>query len=220
MKYINEQNNFFFFTLSLIVLLLASALTEYVPDGVTNLFLKLVILGTVVIAYLSLDFGRAWRQFVMLVVAVLVLANAAEEILKNPMVGVIHMVGTLSFFVAAAYFAAKRVLLSGKVNANTIVGSLAIYLLLGLIWAMLYMLILQFIPEPFTGLEYQVEWGNNFDTAVYFSYVTLTTLGYGDISPTSPLSHVVVYLEAITGTFYMAIVVASLIGARATPRMQ
>ncbi|MCV5959457.1 potassium channel family protein, partial [Escherichia coli] len=47
----------------------------------------------------------------------------------------------------------------------------------------------------------------------YFSFVTLTTLGYGDISPLTPLAQVVVYLEAITGVFYMAIVVSSLVSS-------
>nr|WP_269764034.1 potassium channel family protein [Shewanella benthica] len=47
----------------------------------------------------------------------------------------------------------------------------------------------------------------------YFSFVTLTTLGYGDISPISPFSQVLVYMEAIAGVFYMAIVVASLVSS-------
>jgi voltage-gated potassium channel Kch len=52
-----------------------------------------------------------------------------------------------------------------------------------------------------------------FPTMTYFSFVTLATLGYGDISPASPIAQVIVILEAVTGAFYMAIVVASLIGA-------
>jgi voltage-gated potassium channel Kch len=47
----------------------------------------------------------------------------------------------------------------------------------------------------------------------YFSFVTLTTLGYGDISPVTPVAQVLVVLEAVTGMFYIAIIVASLIGA-------
>ena len=46
----------------------------------------------------------------------------------------------------------------------------------------------------------------------YFSFVTLTTLGYGDISPLTPVTQVLVILEAITGMFYLAVIVASLIG--------
>ena len=58
-----------------------------------------------------------------------------------------------------------------------------------------------------------ISWGQNFSNAAYFSFVTLTTLGYGDISPLTPLAQVVVYLEAITGVFYMAIVVSSLVSS-------
>ncbi|MBT8054181.1 MAG: potassium channel family protein [Gammaproteobacteria bacterium] len=47
----------------------------------------------------------------------------------------------------------------------------------------------------------------------YFSFVTLTTLGYGDISPATPLAEVLVILEAVTGIFYLAIIVASLMGS-------
>ena len=79
-------------------------------------------------------------------------------------------------------------------------------------WAIAYLLILEFSPSSFTGLEAK-NWGDNFSNAAYFSFVTLTTLGYGDISPISPVAQVIVYLEAIAGVFYMAIVVASLVGA-------
>ena len=51
-----------------------------------------------------------------------------------------------------------------------------------------------------------------------YSFVTLTTLGYGDISPVLPLARFLVYMEAIVGVFYMAILVASLIGVRLSDR--
>jgi voltage-gated potassium channel Kch len=56
-------------------------------------------------------------------------------------------------------------------------------------------------------------WGQNFSNAAYFSFVTLTTLGYGDISPLTQLAQVIVYLEAIVGVFYMAIIVSSLVSS-------
>ena len=49
-------------------------------------------------------------------------------------------------------------------------------------------------------------------TYTYFSYVTMTTLGYGDISPVTPLARVLVIIEAMTGMFYLAVIVASLVG--------
>ncbi|GAL07113.1 potassium channel protein [Photobacterium aphoticum] len=109
----------------------------------------------------------------------------------------------------------RQILFTGSIDNNKVVGSLALFLLLGLMWALMYLLILEFSPAAFTGLE-KKEWGETFANAAYFSFVTLTTLGYGDISPVTPFAQVIVYLEAIAGVFYMAIVVASLVGASQT----
>jgi len=109
--------------------------------------------------------------------------------------------------------AARQVLFTGVIDANKIVGAICIYLLLGLIWTLLYLLIAQAIPQAFNGLEHLV-WYDNFSDVAYYSFVTLTTLGYGDISPIIPIARFVVYMEAIVGVFYMAILVASLIGIK------
>ena len=106
----------------------------------------------------------------------------------------------------------RQILFAGSVDGNKVVGSIALFLLLGLQWALVYLLILGFSANAFSGVE-QAPWGQNFSQMVYFSFVTLTTLGYGDISPNTPFAQVVVYLEAIAGVFYMAIVVASLVSA-------
>ena len=54
--------------------------------------------------------------------------------------------------------------------------------------------------------------GRGETTALYFSFATLTTLGYGDILPTSPISRMLASMEAITGQLYLAVLVARLVG--------
>ena len=115
------------------------------------------------------------------------------------------------FYVGAIYLARRQVLFSGVVDANKIVGAIGIYLLMGLIWALMYLFLAQAIPGAFNGLE-QLVWYDNFANVAYYSFVTLTTLGYGDISPVTPIARFLVYMEAVVGVFYMAILVASLIG--------
>ena len=68
-------------------------------------------------------------------------------------------------------------------------------------------------PNAFNGLAH-ASWYQNFPVVTYYSFVTLTTLGYGDISPLLPLARFLVFMEAVVGVFYMAILVASLIGVR------
>ena len=85
------------------------------------------------------------------------------------------------------------------------------YLLLALIWTVLYLIALEFWPTAINGIQYR-DWRDNFGEVAYYSYITMTTVGYGEITPAIPVTRTLAYLQAITGTFYMAIVVASMVG--------
>jgi hypothetical protein len=119
----------------------------------------------------------------------------------------------LCFFIVTLKLAAQQALFSGKVTLNSIIGSICIFLLLGLIWVMLYLIVAEFIPNAFAGIEV-LAWQENLPDMIYFSFVTLTTLGFGDLLPISPIARFLVYVEAIVGVFYMAIVVSSLVSVR------
>jgi len=81
----------------------------------------------------------------------------------------------------------------------------------------MYLLIAEAAPDAFNGLQ-QAPWYDNFSQLSYYSFVTLTTLGYGDIRPVSPIAQFLAYMEAIAGILYTTILVASLIGARMSDR--
>ena len=213
MKAVTEKNNFSYLTGSLVILLLSSALIDSLPGSNSHLLLQIIVFLTYVVGYLSLNFGPIWRRFVGTLVLLLIISNILHELTSWSQLNILDLVLMLVFFCGAAYRSSLQVLFSGKVDSNIIVGSVAIFLLLGLIWATLYLVALELSATAFNGIS-PGNWTDNFPAASYFSYVTLTTLGYGDISPAEPLSRVLVYLEAITGVFYMAIVVASLVGAR------
>ncbi len=213
MQSIGQNNNFIFFTISLVILLLSSALAHTLPSEIGTILSHLITLATFVVAYITLSFGPNWHRFVGTLLVLGVLANTVGEFIHRPTGEVSRHLVTLVFFVGAAYNAAHQVLLSQQVKTNVIVGAMAVYLLLGLIWASLYALVLLFEPLALNGVQL-VDGISDFPQLLYFSYVTLTTTGYGDVTPAVPLTRTLAYLEAITGTFYLAIVVASLISAR------
>ena len=62
------------------------------------------------------------------------------------------------------------------------------------------------------GIEYR-NWNDNLGATIYFSFITMTSTGYGDITPLLPVSRTLAYLQAITGTFYIAVIVANLVSA-------
>ncbi len=106
-----------------------------------------------------------------------------------------------------------------SVNLNTILASLSVYLLLGLLWSLLYSLIEIFQPNSFvisagayTQQELMEFGGAKTIIPLYYSFVTMTTLGYGDIVPISPLARMLAIIQAIIGQFYLVVLVAWLVG--------
>ena len=96
------------------------------------------------------------------------------------------------------------------VSLETIYGAIVVYILIGLMWAFLYNLTEILHPHSFTlAPELAIDPKK---TLFYFSFVTLTTLGYGDISPISGPAKSLVMLEAIVGQMYLAVLIARLVG--------
>jgi voltage-gated potassium channel len=96
------------------------------------------------------------------------------------------------------------------INRNVIHGAIVVYLLIGFTWSFIYSLIECLRPGSFTHMGEHLLFGHRPFT--YFSFVTLTTLGFGDITPTTPLAQSVVILEAIIGQIYLIIQVSWLVG--------
>ena len=118
----------------------------------------------------------------------------------------------IAFSVLSCVIAVQDVFGWHKADTNILMGAVCIYLLLGLIWAILYDMFAILWPEAsFNGLKFEED-RLQFDSFLYFSFVTLTTAGYGDITPVNPLIRTLAYLEMITGQFYMAVLVAGLVG--------
>jgi len=173
--------------------------------------------ATLLIGTGSLQGNRSRVVTSLVVVLVMLLMIAGGVVLDRDGFSDIHLLVLLGFFIWMTWLVARQVLFTGGITGNDVVGAICIYMLLGLIWAMLYLFLAQTMPGAFNGLP-QAPWLDNFSAAVYFSFVTITTLGYGDISPAMPMARFLVIMEAIIGVFYMAILVASLIGVRLSGR--
>lgn len=104
------------------------------------------------------------------------------------------------------------VFVTDKVDSDRIVGSICIYLLIGMFFAFIFTTLDLINPASFNfGLHGEPEL-QTFREYLYFSYTTLTTLGYGDMTPQMPLSRLLTSFEAMIGPIYLAIMVARLVG--------
>jgi len=198
---------------SLVILLLAGALVDQFPNSLGQRILQAVTVITLASSIVGLRSSRLRvRTGIGFTVSVLVIV-VLGVLLDEAGLSYLHLFVLILFYAWATWLAAKQVLFNNRIDGNKIVGAICIYLLLGLIWGLMYLLLAQTIPGAFNGMG-QAVWYDNFADAAYYSFVTLTTLGYGDISPVTPVARFLVYMEAIVGVFYMAILVASLVGVR------
>lgn len=111
----------------------------------------------------------------------------------------------------------RYLIFARKIDANTIYAAIVLYLMFGLAMALVYYAILIFFPGAFGGKITPDLSDQDAATAVlqellYFSYVTQSTLGYGDISPTLPAARSIAIFQAILGQLYLAVVIARLVG--------
>ncbi len=105
----------------------------------------------------------------------------------------------------------RRVVLAREITIDTLYGAVTAYLFLGVTWGMAYGFVGQLEPGSFRSLvatDGRVAW----PAFTFFSFITLTSVGYGDIVPSSGAARTLAMLEAITGVMYQALLIARLVG--------
>lgn len=213
MKQLTDQNNFVYLFFSLIIFLFSAAVVAEFPGTLGEDIFSIVTMLMLVVSIKSLKTEKTWKWAVYALVTFFVLFTAFAKFFEDQFYIYLILTILLIFFIGSFLMAAKQVLLVGDIDGNKIIGSLSLYLLLGLIWAVVYLLLLAMDTTAFSGIE-ATTWQQGFSRIAYYSFVTLTTLGYGDILPTNHVAEFFVYMEAIIGVFYMAIIVSSLISLR------
>ncbi len=102
---------------------------------------------------------------------------------------------------------------STTVDLPLIIGAVSLYFLLGMLWGLIYLAISQFFPGSFHfDFVHTPQMKDQAGMFMYYSIVTLTTLGYGDIIPLSPPARAMASMEAIAGQIYLTVLVARFVG--------
>jgi hypothetical protein len=167
-------------------------------------------------AILSLCFDRRQRMFALLLgIPTILICLGGHALSGTANVSVLffgHLCGVL-FLLGSAGLIVKSLFNSRSLTFDSIFGAVCGYLFLGLAWAMSYSMIETVQPGSFQISQSLRTSGDHPQPHVlmYYSFVTLTTVGYGDVTPISPTTRTFAWIEAITGQFYLAIIVAGLV---------
>ena len=210
-----------FLLVSLLLLFLIDPVFSAGGVGIalSELLFSVVLLTSVYT--LSLRRSHAW-------IAVLLAAPAIASVwiavfVPSIILRVAALVLLLLFLVYTLTLTLWRVFTAETVTGDTIAAALNVYLMAGFAWSSVYTILFILSPDAFHVPEPPAQDGLfltpvRFQAFVYFSFVTLTTVGYGDILPMSRAARAFANLEAILGQFYLAVLVARLVSQHASSR--
>lgn len=189
------------------LLIMLVAMPAAASFGLPQMAIKLLLAACLVVAVMPNANKRQRVAFLGALALLILLRFLAERddvpISFGPVLALFGLAGLL-----AAAGALRFVIQSRTVDAETVYAALSTYLLAGLFFGIIYSAIEFMQPGSFSGPDPFTE-----ASAVYYSFVTLATLGYGDFLPRSELARGVATFEVIGGQLYLAVMVARLIGA-------
>ena len=197
----------------LLLYLLAGPFLRAIPH--LRFVLSTILTFALASAILSVT-RRSWSFVVTVVLLVCTLALHWVAVFQ-----LIHIPPSLSSVVMALYLGAlifsfaRYIFQARTIDSSLISAALCLYLLMGMLWGSIYAILESLHPGSFAGdLLAQVA-ADGDDLLLrfqYFSFVTLTTLGYGDILPRTDGATALCQTEAVVGQFFMAVLVARLVG--------
>jgi hypothetical protein len=203
--------------ISLVILFICAPFVEEFKGGdlvITGLFSLVLLAGVLAVA----DRKRTLIFAIVLVIPAIAgrWINYFRPDLVSPAVFLTAGLILIAFVVAnLLYF----VLRAPSVNVEVLCASIAAYLMLGLIWAMAYSLVDEMTPGG--AFSFNTNAGprsmKGF-TGFYFSFITLSTVGYGDITPVSRTARLLAAMEAMTGSLYVAVLIARLVALYSAPK--
>ncbi|CAM2878360.1 Ion channel [Legionella steigerwaltii] len=120
---------------------------------------------------------------------------------------ILRLLFGILFFLLMTITCIQLTLQDKTISITTLFGSLSAYLFIGLTFAYLYLLIYLLYPQSISGLEPYAD-----TRAIYFSFITLTTVGFGDVVATDPVMQCLSWMEAFCGQAYLAIFISQLVG--------
>ena len=176
-------------------------------DVIISILLSLVLLSAVLAVA---DSKRVF--FIALILAIPAIAgrwiNHFQPDLVPPPLFLMAGLMLIAFVVANLL---RFVLRAPSVNAEVLCASISAYLMLGLLWTLAYWLVDQLTPGAFAFNTATGTHSIRGFNAFYFSFVTLSTVGYGDITPVSKVARMLAAMEAMTGLLYVAVLIARLV---------
>jgi len=207
-----KRNNIILLTCLIILILFLPGISGYGKTWLVDIVLSLIIIAGVS----SLEFNKKTMEKLSYFGAISLLLIWISNIINGDIIKMIEFVALVCFIIYITLRMIIHIAKSKKVTSVIILNAINSYLLLGIIGSFLFA-ITEFVNRYILGystnaIKFAAGSGTDFHDFIYFSFVTMTTLGYGDITPVSSLAKSMTLLVSISGQLYLTILIATLVG--------
>ena len=203
------------FLVALGLFIVAIPFVEALPGGelINSALLTLVLISGVLV----LQARRSTLVLAMLLMVPGLVAKWINYFRPDLMPAAVHLGFGMLFLALVAVQFLRFILRAPRVTAQVLEAGISTYLVFGLLWTIAYILVGRLWPDAFVfSAESGASRSMTGSNALYYSFVTLTTMGYGDILPVSRVARMLAITEATTGVLYMSVLIARLVGMYST----
>ena len=205
------RGNFAYLLASLLGFLFITAILAQYPEIGGDQVLMFALELTLIVGIWSLARQRFWFIFGLVLIAIGAVNIILDIIVEHSWAPYVNLMVALLFYLFSTGLAFRALFTGKRIDLNTLMGSICVYILVGISWSILYFFESAIHASAFDGVNL-ASTKQLFTDLLYYSFVTLSTLGYGDITPVTPIARTLAYIEALFGQFYIAILVASFVG--------
>jgi hypothetical protein len=203
-------NKYTYFFVSIVVLLFLSPVVSRHALPLMSVFFLIVMLSLLWALKLK---RKVFTRFVIIALLGFLsnfLAGVKGVMFKEPYMAfqIIALFFYILFLVIVILLLLNQIFTEKRVTGDTLCGGISIYFLMGFLWAMCFQLLLVINPDAifFSGGQ------KDLSELIYFSFTTLTTVGYGDLLPASGMARSLSSLEATLGQVFITVFIARLVG--------
>jgi len=209
--------NFFFLLIALLVFILSWPFLSKLSYG--RIIATLLFVGIFTASIYSVGRKNKFVYIILLTLVVLsVLLRVIVHFDKTPFFIISASLMNVICLTFIAIIILEHILIGRKITLNEIYGAICVYLLIGLIWTIMFILTQLLNPHAFYISPTAAHHTRELSQFLYFSFVTLTSTGYGEIYAISPMARGLVFLEIIIGQIYLIVLIGWMVAALAKIR--
>ena len=208
-----REARFGYLLTGLAVYLVLSPIANEIFGEMDGLIMMIALCSILVIGIFSMQESRLlFGTGIFLAVTAVLLSIADYFVRGGESLKLAALADIFAFFAISIALGLKHMFSEGEITLNRLYGGISVYIMLGLCWSIVYMYLIWLKPDAFAGAIFDAPDNPLYWDMIYFSFVTLTTLGFGDITPVHPIARALTYTEAIVGQLYIAILIGTLVG--------